>query len=51
MKTEKEYVHLIREYLDSTARKYGVSRMALLGSVARDQHGDDNDIFVYNTVS
>ena len=30
MKTKKEYVQLIREYLDSTAQKYGVTRMALL---------------------
>ena len=44
MKTKKEYVQLIREYLDSTAQKYGVTRMALFGSVARDEQMDDSDI-------
>ena len=46
MKTKKEYVQLIREYLDSTARKYGVTRMALFGSVARDEQMDDSDIAI-----
>lgn len=44
MKTKKEYIQLIREYLDSTARKYGVTKMGLFGSVARDEQVDDSDI-------
>lgn len=37
-------MQLIREYLDSTARKYGVTKMGLFGSVARDEQVDDSDI-------
>lgn len=44
MKTRKEYIRLVREYLDNTARKYGVTRMALFGSVARGEQTADSDI-------
>lgn len=44
MKTKKEYIQLLREYLNNTARKYGVTRMGLFGSVARDEQMDDSDI-------
>jgi len=44
MKTKREYILLVREYYENTARKYGVTAMALFGSVARDEQQEDSDV-------
>lgn len=44
MKTKREYIDLVREYFESTAKRYGVTRMALFGSVVRDEQNDDSDL-------
>ena len=44
MKTKREYIILIRRYYENTARGYGVTAMALFGSVARDEQQEDSDV-------
>ncbi len=46
MKTTSEYLHLLHEYYESSAHKYGVTKMALFGSVARGEQQTDSDIDV-----
>lgn len=46
MKTRKEYIELLRKYYQNNARKYGILRMALFGSAARDEMKEDSDIDV-----
>lgn len=44
MKTKKEYLELLHGYFLNNAQKYGVVRMALLGSVVRDEQTEDSDV-------
>ncbi|WP_455590825.1 nucleotidyltransferase family protein [Bacteroides sp.] len=44
MKTKQEYIDIIREYYINTAQKYGVTRMALFGSVAREEQQENSDV-------
>lgn len=44
MKPKKECIELIREYFENTALKNGVTKMALFGSVAREEQREDSDI-------
>ena len=37
MKTKKEYIELLRSYFLNNAKGYGVVRMALFGSVVRNE--------------
>lgn len=46
MMSRSECVKLLRGYFYSTARFYGVRRMALFGSVAREEHSGDSDVDV-----
>ena len=46
MKTRQEYMDLLREYYANNARKYGVVKMALFGSVARNEQTEESDIDV-----
>lgn len=46
MKTKGEYILLIREYYENTARQYGVTGMALFGSVARNEQQEGSDVDV-----
>lgn len=46
MKSQKEYVALLREYFHNTASQYGVVRMALFGSVSRGEQQEDSDVDV-----
>lgn len=46
MKTRKECIEIVREYYMNTAQKYGVTKMALFGSVARDEQKEESDIDV-----
>ncbi len=46
MKSQKEYIALLKEYFRTTASHYGVARMALFGSVARGEQTTDSDVDV-----
>lgn len=44
MKTQKEYIALLRDYFHSTALRYGVKRMGIFGSVSRNEQQEGSDI-------
>jgi len=44
MRTQEEYIALLREYFHSTAIGYGIARMAIFGSVSRNEQNKDSDI-------
>ena len=44
MKTLPEYQTLLHEYMCRNAEKYGISRMAIFGSVARGEQTEDSDV-------
>lgn len=46
MKTKKEYIELLRSYFLNNARYYGVVRMALFGSIVRDEQTENSDVDV-----
>ena len=46
MRSEEEYMELLRDYFQNKAKAYGVVRMALFGSVARNEQIDSSDIDV-----
>ena len=37
MKATSEYITLLRKYMAENASKYGIMRMGIFGSVARDE--------------
>lgn len=47
MKTTPEYINLLREYMQQSASKYGISRIGIFGSVARQEQGQGSDIDIY----
>jgi len=47
MKMTSEYLALLRVYMQKNAQKYGISRMGIFGSVARQEQRQDSDIDVY----
>jgi uncharacterized protein len=46
MKSTSEYIDLLRTYYKDKAKEYGISRMALFGSVARGEQQSDSDVDV-----
>ena len=46
MRSKEEYIELLRSYFLSKAKAYGVVRMALFGSVVRNEQTDSSDIVV-----
>lgn len=44
MKSKKEYIELLKQYYQEKALKYGVIKMALFGSVARNEQTEESDI-------
>ncbi|WP_455621571.1 nucleotidyltransferase family protein [Parabacteroides sp.] len=44
MRSKEEYIELLRDYFQNKAKAYGVVRMALFGSVARNEQTDSSDI-------
>jgi predicted nucleotidyltransferase len=44
MKSKAECLNLLSHYYHNTAIRYGISRMALFGSVARNEQQDDSDV-------
>lgn len=44
MRSKEEYIELLRSYFLSKAKAYGVVRMALFGSVVRNEQTNSSDI-------
>lgn len=44
MKTTSEYLSILRTYMAENARKYGIMRMGIFGSVARGEQTADSDV-------
>ena len=44
MRSKEEYIELLRSYFLCKAKAYGVVRMALFGSVVRNEQTDSSDI-------
>ena len=44
MKTVTEYISLLRDYMQKNAGKYGISRMGIFGSVARNEQTETSDV-------
>jgi predicted nucleotidyltransferase len=47
MKTTNEYCLLLRDYKRNHAVEYGIERMGIFGSVARNEQKEDSDVDVY----
>lgn len=47
MKSLSEYLYLLRGYMQQNGAKYGISRMGIFGSVARNEQTPDSDVDVY----
>lgn len=47
MKTVTEYISLLRDYMQKNAGKYGISRMGIFGSVARNEQTETSDVDIY----
>lgn len=46
MKTAHDYILLLRQYLSAKADVYGISRIGIFGSVARNEQSEDSDVDV-----
>lgn len=44
MKTTSEYLKLLQQYMREKAYAYGISKMAIFGSVARGEQQENSDI-------
>jgi predicted nucleotidyltransferase len=47
MKTTQEYIRLLRNYKREHAAEYGIERMGIFGSVARNEQTEGSDIDIY----
>ncbi|MEY8488818.1 nucleotidyltransferase family protein [uncultured Parabacteroides sp.] len=47
MKTTAEYIKLLRMYMQQHASRYGIVRMGIFGSVARQEQKESSDIDIY----
>ena len=46
MKTTNEYLQLLRQYMNTHAALYGITRVGIFGSVARGEQTEDSDVDV-----
>lgn len=47
MKRLEEYMAILRQYLDEKSTLYGIAKMGIFGSVARNEQTEDSDVDVY----
>jgi predicted nucleotidyltransferase len=47
MKTRSEYIRLLRNYKRQHAAEYGIERIGIFGSVARNEQKEGSDIDIY----
>ena len=46
MKTANDYITLLRRYLITKADAYGITKIGIFGSVARNEQTEDSDVDV-----
>ncbi len=46
MKTANDYIIILRKYLGEKAGTYGITRIGIFGSVARNEQTEDSDVDV-----
>ena len=46
MKTSNDYITLLRKYLSTKADAYGITKIGIFGSVARNEKTEDSDVDV-----
>lgn len=44
MRTKEEYIALLRQYLNLKSEVYGIVRIGIFGSVARNEQTEDSDV-------
>lgn len=44
MKSTKEYIELLRQFMQQKGAKYEISRMGIFGSVARGEQNENSDV-------
>lgn len=44
MKTINDYILILRQYLSTKAEPYGISKIGIFGSVARNEQTEDSDV-------
>ncbi|MBZ4652405.1 MAG: hypothetical protein JG761_1205 [Proteiniphilum sp.] len=44
MATREEYIRLLHKFVSEYGDEYGISRIGIFGSVARDQQTEDSDV-------
>lgn len=44
MKSTNEYLRLLRQYMNTHAGNYGITRMGIFGSVARGEQTENSDV-------
>ena len=47
MKTTNDYITILRKYLSTKADAYGITKIGIFGSVARNEQTEDSDVDVY----
>jgi len=47
MRTQQEYIDILKSHAAELKNKFGISYMRLFGSVARDNHNEDSDVDVF----
>ena len=50
MKTTSEYLHLLKQFKENKGASYGIQKMRLFGSVARNEHNDKRDVDLFVTM-
>ena len=46
MKTTNDYITILRKYLNTKADAYGITKIGIFGSVARNEQTEDSDVDV-----
>lgn len=44
MKSTKEYIDLLRQFMQQKGQKYGISKIGIFGSVARGEQNENSDV-------
>ena len=47
MKTTQEIIRLLKDFKAAHAGQYGILRMGIFGSVAREEQTEDSDVDIY----
>lgn len=47
MKTQAQYISILKEFLKKYASAYGILELGIFGSVARNEHTETSDIDIY----